>query len=65
MCRLDLEEMLYVGQPYMEMACNYHGPYGADGKQWGEWYFMKDPNVTVKKIYKSYFCTIVKRSGFH
>ena len=49
MCRLDLEEMLYVGQPYMEMACNYHGPYGADGKQWGEWYFMKDPNVTVKK----------------
>ena len=37
-----------------------------DGKQGGEWYFMKEYNVTVKKkIIKYCFCTIVKRSGLH
>ena len=36
-----------------------------DGKQGGEWYFMKGRNVTVKKNHKAFFCTIVRRSGFH
>ena len=36
-----------------------------DGKQRGEWYFIKDCNVTVKKIHKPFSCTTVKRSGFH
>ena len=39
-----------------------------DGKQGGEWYFMKGSNVTVKKIIKPFFVllyTTVKRSGFH
>ena len=43
---------------------------GGGGKQVtenkrGEWYLMKSHNVTVKKIIKPFFCTIVTRSGFH
>ena len=36
-----------------------------DGKRGGEWYFVEGRSVTVKKIIKPFFCTIVKRSGFH
>ena len=36
-----------------------------DRKQGGVWYFMKGRNITVKKYHKAFFCTIVKRLGFH
>ena len=35
-----------------------------DGKQEGEWYFMKGRHIKVKKIIKL-LSTFVKRSGFH
>ena len=34
-------------------------------KRGHEWHLMKDRNVTVKKIYKVFFCTTAARSEFH
>ena len=31
----------------------------------GEWHLMKGCNATVKKNHKTFFCTIVTRSGIH
>ena len=57
-----MEDTMGVGWVSAFFVMSRDGKQGGEG---GQWYFMKGRNVTAKKIIKSFFCTIVKRSGFH